>query len=252
MNISTKAPQSLKWLAFSVTFAVFLLVNYTSHNLYADDSDENQRFIEIGTCHTPNFGTPHWGGLYIWEWANSIVEFLNQQHSLRHEEPYFAITAGRRLPNKMYLEWRQRGFFSINEFGDYSFLVHVAHYFVGRISYVGGWMRNETHLISAPEPGAILQERYCSPVIVHPETVANEAINEGNVPFDHDFYAHIRFLRYGWENRPYHLFLQNCQHWTDFVLTGLDTSGMKGPNLWGFGQALFYLPPWVVAAIWLL
>ena len=255
MNISTKAPQSLEWVAFSVTFTVFLLVNFTTHNLYADDPgidppDENQRFIEMGTCHTPNFGIPRYGW-FVREWVNSIVELVNQRYSLRHEEPYFAITVGYKPNRKMYEEWRQRGFFSTQPFNSLEFWRHVGHYFVGRISYTNGWMINDTHLDSVQIEHK-LQERYCRPLFSYPEADANEAIRQGNVSFFDHRYAHVRFLLYGWEARPYHLFLRNCQHWTYFVLDGHDTSGFKGQNLWGFGLGTLFLPEWVVELLWLL
>ena len=250
MNITTKAPQPLKWVAFSVTFSVFLLVNFSTQNLHADGGidprDENQVFIEMGTCHTPNFGNVE-KKKYAWEWVNSLVELLNQHHSLRHEEPYFKRNVGYRQPNKMLLEERQRGFFSSVPFENSGFWVHVGHYFLGMITYTSGEMRNDTHLISEPQPGATLQERWCSQIRQYPEAAVNEAIAAGNVSFYDDHYAHIRFMNYDWVGE-YHLFFRNCQHYTEWVLYGIDTTGLTIANMWGFGSA-YLLALWVATLI---
>ena len=183
----------------------------------------------------------------------AFLNFLNQQHSLRHEEPYFKRTFGHRPPNMMELEFRQRGFFAHHDFLDHQFWVHVAHYFVGKISYTPGEMRNDTHLIRGQLPGDTLQRTWCSQVLPpYPEDSANEAIDAGDISIYDSHAAHIRFSFYGWETFPYHLFLQNCQHWTEWVLYGTDTTGITIANLWGFGRAAFYLPGWVVAALWLI
>ncbi|MCY3541643.1 MAG: hypothetical protein OXH31_07020 [Gammaproteobacteria bacterium] len=233
MIISTKVPPSLKWVAFSV----FLLVILTTHNLSAGHSppdgppDPDEFYIEVGSCYTPNFGG-------VPDSLSNLVEYLNPLWSIRHEEAYAARTDGYH-PSDLELDaYWQRGFYNAIDAGSAQYIFHVSSYIYGLIVYVPGWMIENTHDPAVQELYD-LQKRFCTMVYQAPEDHLVEEVKAG-VSFRDPHFAHIRYLEFGWDYRDYHLFLQNCQHWTDYVIHGVDNSGIGNlQNMFGFGFALW-------------
>ncbi len=221
-----------------VAFSVLMIVTFTTHNLSAGHSppdgqpDPKKFYIEVGPCHTPNFGG-------VPEVLSSTLELVNPLWSIRHEEPYYARTKGYKPPGQKAKEAVMRGFYNAIDVDDPLYLFHVGSYLFGAIIYIPGRMINNTHLEDVQEMYN-LQKRYCTMVYQAPEEHLDEEIKAG-VPLSDHHRAHERFLYHGWEYRKYHLFLQNCQHWTEWVVAGIDTSGFSNPQnrmFFGIGYKL--------------
>lgn len=221
-----------------LAFSVLMIVTFTTHNLSAGHSppdgqpDPDKFYIEVGPCHTPNFGG-------VPEVLSSILELVNPQWSIRHEEPYLARTDGYKPPDREAKQLMMRGFYNAIDGNDPHYLLHVGSYLFGVVIYIPGMMIDDTHTKHVQERYN-LQKRYCTMVYQAEEGHLEEEIAAG-VPLSDHHRAHDRFLNYGWEHRKYHLFLQNCQHWTEWVIAGIDTTGLSNPrnrSFYGIGYKL--------------